>query len=381
MTLRWLGCCALIAAAAVLPCASSAHEGEGASGAPGDVQALVARAEAALASGDAQQALATFEQAAARWHAAPIEAGWVRAQMQAGEYGRALAFAAHVAGAHPEDPAGTLLYGWLLYLGAQPGQAQRLLVDGLRRWPADADLRRLAHRLAGGAADDLPEPTRLRLAPYATGDLAPSGATSAGSALLWSPDTALVPPGIGRHAGALWLRDGLGRTRTVVDRRWEPLLGLWVVRLSAPFGDPLPAAVRRDVFPGGVLFSAGYAPGAGQPQWPRLTLGFAGMPAQEGQRHLGFVPPDTTGGAVFNAAGQLAGIVMPAVPGGAPVYLPWGRLHAVLGARGSADEPVLVAAGDQPGGPAAPPASAEAAYSAALRLTLQCLYVPGAVLP
>ena len=76
--------------------------------------ALLDAAEAALARGDTEAALAGFERAAGMLHAPDTEMGLVRSQMQAGQYRRALAFAAHTAGAHLEAPAASALYAWLL---------------------------------------------------------------------------------------------------------------------------------------------------------------------------------------------------------------------------------------------------------------------------
>ena len=55
--------------------------------------------EALLASGKVAEARDAFEQAAALEHAADIELGILRSQMQAGHYRQALDFAAHTAGA------------------------------------------------------------------------------------------------------------------------------------------------------------------------------------------------------------------------------------------------------------------------------------------
>ena len=88
---------------------------------------LLAQAEGELAQGNAQSAEKTLDRAAGMLHAADTEMGLVRAYMQAGDYRRALSFAAHTAGAHPEDISGLGLYAWLLHLGGQPAVARQLL--------------------------------------------------------------------------------------------------------------------------------------------------------------------------------------------------------------------------------------------------------------
>ena len=90
-------------------------------------------AEAALARGDTDAALAGFERAAGMLHAPDTEMGLVRSQMQAGQYRRALAFAAHTAGAHLEAPAASALYAWLLRVGGQEAYARQVLDAAAQR--------------------------------------------------------------------------------------------------------------------------------------------------------------------------------------------------------------------------------------------------------
>src|SRR6516225_1593164 len=98
---------------------------------------LLARAEGELARGEVTAATDTFERAAMMLHAPDTEMGLVRAYMQAGQYRRALAFCAHVAGAHLESgPAGGL-YAWLLRAGGQGKVADRVLRETIERLPQD----------------------------------------------------------------------------------------------------------------------------------------------------------------------------------------------------------------------------------------------------
>src|SRR5262245_35530327 len=90
---------------------------------------LLERGESALAWGEVAQAAEAFERAASIRHAAEPEMGLIRTYMQTGAYRRALAFAAHTAGAHRDAPAGAVLYAWLLHVGGQVRLAQRMLDD------------------------------------------------------------------------------------------------------------------------------------------------------------------------------------------------------------------------------------------------------------
>ncbi len=93
---------------------------------PAEREALVQRAADALARGDASAALIGYEVAAAQEHAADIELGIVRSLMLAGQYRRALAFAAHTAQAHPGAPEGARTYAQLLDAGGHGALAARV---------------------------------------------------------------------------------------------------------------------------------------------------------------------------------------------------------------------------------------------------------------
>ncbi len=96
----------------------------------GERESPLARGEEALARGDVQHALAAFDRAESMRHAADTEMSLVRAHMQAGEYRRALAFAAHMAGAHRDVSASAVLYARLLTIGGQGVAARRVARAG-----------------------------------------------------------------------------------------------------------------------------------------------------------------------------------------------------------------------------------------------------------
>jgi tetratricopeptide (TPR) repeat protein len=343
---HWCRAAALISAAA-LTCAAQAqehghghkhgHEHGHQHHTPPEALALVSQAEAALSSGDAVAALALFEQAAARWHAPDIEAGWVRAQMQAGDYRGALAFAAHVAGAHPREALGSLLYAWLLQLGGQTSQARLLLDTAQQRWPNDAAVARLRARLlgvpmpAGALLPEGPEGlgTALRLGPYATGAAVDAHARVVASGLSWGAQQALVPLAAVNTGATLWVRDGLGNTRRAVVERSDITLGLTLLRLEAPLDAGHLTPVPQDAFPGSPAFALAYRRDDGLTQWPQMSLGFLGAPVAGGpSRQLGFeLPQAQAGGPVLDRSGRLLGISLAGSAEGQPRYVP---LSAVL---------------------------------------------------
>ena len=271
---------------------------------PGRAAALceqVAAAEDHLARGEPGPALELFERAAGLGHAADIELGIVRSQLQAGDFRRALAFAAHTAGAHGSDAAGTALYAWLLGLSGQAAFGQRLLDRARVRLPDAASLADVGALLASGAAATSPAALAApaRLAPYAVGAAPPASARLRASGLLLDGGwRALVPSGGDLLAGRVWLRDGLGRTVPARLERSLGALGLALLRLDRPLVGGAPedalSGAASDAFPGSPALAIAFAaaePAA--PAWPWLRAGFLGGPGADGlERRLGIeLPP------------------------------------------------------------------------------------------
>lgn len=334
------------------------------------VRTTIATAEARLAQGDAVEALQLFERAAAAEHAADIEAGIVRCHLQAGEFGRALAFAAHTAGAHGSDASGTVLYVWLLALCGQATFGERLLGQALARLPGDPLLAGLQAQLASGvpvrwAGTDV---APLRLAPYGVGDVAPTTARLVSSGVLLEQGRALAPSAAVAGATRLWVRDGLGRTVEVVRERVLAAGDLVALRLGRPLGGvdagTLPVA-PGDAFPGSPACASGYAGATGaKPAWPWLRQGFLGGVAGDGhERRLGIELPAHVlpGGPVLDLSGRLVGLAGGG-RGGAATMLPASLLRTEPG-------PVLGATSAS----AASRLPAEQLYERAMRATLQVI--------
>ena len=291
--------------------------------------ALLNRAEQALAGGDTDGAVLAFEQAAGMLHAADTEMGLVRASMQAGDYRHALAFCAHTAGAHLDAAAAGALYAWLLRVGGQDAAARRVLDDAWAHAPQDPVV--MATRRAfetdtfqtSGVMLDLPH----RMAPHALmqGGQAPlpMGARMvAGGALIDGGRRALVPAAAIEGAGRLWVRNGVGQA-TEVSRDVTPdrlqAQGLAVLLLAQPLADGGIALAPRDAFAGSPGRVVGYELEAdARPAWPALHQGFLGaFDGTAGLRQLGIdLPGKTSGGAVvLDATGRLAGITLPGTAG------------------------------------------------------------------
>jgi tetratricopeptide (TPR) repeat protein len=329
--------------------------------------ALLARGEAALARNDAAAALLEFEQAAALLHAADAEMGLVRTYMQGGEYRRALAFVAHTASAHREVPGGAALYAWLLHIGGQSAAAQRLLHDAQARFGNDALLAATqmqlnsAQPLASGALLMVP----ARLAPFDTPNIVPVKTRVAASGVLIDGGTrAIAPLGavVVAGAGAIWLRNGIGRvSRAQIERRIDAL-GVVVLRLAVPLAaaaELVPAP--RDPFPGSIGYAIEYVSSdSATPRWPLLRAGFFGAATGNGaDRSLGIEhPPGPRGGPVFDAWGQWAGIAL-ARRHGSDQLLPVSRLRPLLASAAV--------------GAATEKKSAEQVYEAALRAAVQII--------
>jgi hypothetical protein len=299
--------------------------------------------------------------------------------VQTGQYRRAVSFVAHTASAHREVASGAVLYAWLLHAGGQVPAAGQLLATAQARWPGDPLVEQARRALQSPA----PVPAGallaapLRAAPYARPpDAAPSARLAASGMLLTGGRHALVPWPAVAGAAAVWVRDGLGRTRAAEVVHHAPMLGLAVLRLA---GEPdrldrLPWPAR-DPFPGSQGFAVEYATpsdaGAGA-SWPLLRAGFVGAVRQDWRR-LGIdMPPGPRGGPVFDAAGRLIGMAVSATGEGTDLLIPVSVLRRELGAWlpavGEAELPQQ----------AAPAVALDEIYERALPVALQVLVDPGA---
>ena len=351
--------------------------------------ALLTRAEAELARGDTVAATDTFDRAAMMLHAPDTEMGLVRAYMQAGQYRRALAFCAHVAGAHLESAPAGALYAWLLRAGGQPAVAERALQDTLERSPHDPvafEVRRAfsaPRRLATGLLLQGPH----RMAPQALMQdmqaAVPEAARVVSSGVLINEGTmALIPSAVAGLApsGELWVRNGLGRTtRARIDpvAQGFEALGLSLLRLDAALdGSGTQSVSGRDPFAGSVGFAVEYATSdTAVPAWPSLSQGFFGLAEGNARlRRLGVEIADGPhGGPVLDASGRLAGIVLQGA-GGEALMLPASRWHELVAVTPDSSTRDSLDA-NQPGR-AARAISVDEAYEHGLRLALQVIALP-----
>lgn len=298
--------------------------------------------ERRLRVGDAEGARQAFEQAALQAHEGRIELGILRAQMQAGDYRHALAFAAHTAGVHLDDVRGRVFYAWLLNLGAQAAVAEQTLAPALAVTPDHPLVAAVQRHVRTG--ENRPEGPLLtepaRLAPWSVGASVEPGAQVVASACLLADGRhALVPASALPERGLIWLRNGLGQTVAAEpDPRVPPGLGLALLSLSSPLPVPDAMAVPPgDAFPGAPAFALNYMPDpAGEPAWPLMRLGFLGAPAAAAQqaltRRLGIdLPgPGPRGGPVVDQGGRLVGLALRRADG-ADLLIPIGALRAHFG--------------------------------------------------
>ena len=206
-------------------------------------------------------------------------------------------------------------------------------------------------------------------------DEVPAGAEVVASATLLDAGHAVAPLVAVDRGSAMWVRDGLGRTRRVTLERSDAAHGLALLRLGSPLAadvsaldssEAAPLRTAREPFAGSVAYAAGYAPGDGAAQWPTLSLGFLGRAdaaGTAGDRPLGFaLPAGTGGGPVFDAAGRWVGVAAAGATD-APRFIPLSALYALAG-----DPPAAGPAEDKP-----VRLSADAVYETAMRVALQLI--------
>lgn len=328
---------------------------------------LLAEGEALLAAGEALAAQDVFQRAAMLMHAPDTECSIVRAQMQAGNYRQALAFCAHAALAHRGFAGGVALYAWLLHIGGQSVIAARLLVDAMERQPEDAALQFARAQLAApwprAQGPLLAAP--LRAAPYGHGTRpGESSRRVAGTAtLIQGGRAALVPQATLAGASDVLLRNGLGDTVPARVLRAFDGPGLILLALERPLSSAAETTLAaRAPFAGSPAAVVEYAAdGDAQAAWPVLRQGFFGRLSSVGPRPLGIaMPSGSRGGPVFDRAGRLAGIGLPARDGS----------DALLAAADWPVDPELPAGDAVPG---AAPAPIDGVYEAALRLAVQVI--------
>lgn len=104
------------------------------------IRALIARANSALASGQAQAAAELFEKAAGLAESPEAEIGLVRAYLQAGEFRKAIAFGNLVAAEHPDVNETLALLAYLEDREGQTAPALSKLKEARARFPDDIAL-------------------------------------------------------------------------------------------------------------------------------------------------------------------------------------------------------------------------------------------------
>lgn len=353
-------------------------------------QRLLDEGENRLRAGDAEGARQAFEQAALHAHEARIELGILRAQMQAGDYRHALAFAAHTAGVHLDEVQGRVFYAWLLNLGGQEAIAAQTLAQAEATAPDHPMVQAVRRCVQSGryAVDGVLLSTPARLASFASGaatEVARArGARVVSSALLLADGRhALAPQSVLPASGAIWLRNGLGQTVAAEPDPQDatPGLGLVLLKLAEPLPTPGAMVVPvRDAFPGSPAYALDYAPdAAGEAAWPVMRLGFlgaltvAGSAGQAGTvgsvepvmslRRLGVALPGRgpRGGPVYDQGGRLVGLAL----GGeaADSLIPVGALMGRFGER----------FGKQDSTPRPLPLAPDELYEQAMKASLQVL--------
>ena len=290
----------------------------------------------------------------------------MRAYLQAGEYRRALAFVAHTAVAHQNDPTGSALYAWLLNAMGQTLQSRRVLVEAIERMPNDALLQQVRKQLSSPAPTATPLLLRppLRLAPY-SGVLAKNARVVGQGVLIDEGAGALVDAAGFRRGARCWVRNALGQvSRVTMERRLEGA-DFGIVRLERrTLGTSSTRIASRPPFPGSVGHLVNFpAVHQLQLQWPLMHSGFVGSVRGDQSRTLGIEPPfRSVGGPLFDATGALTGLSFVDRAGRQSMFACSGNLSSHPDSRGPVPETRTATA-----------LSADAIYERALALVVQVL--------
>lgn len=268
-------------------------------------QRRLGEARAALSRGEADAAILPLDAAAAMSHAPDTEMLQLQAQLQRGEVRQALAFAAHTAAAHRDEPEAQALHLWLLALSGQPAYAaSRTTAPGLGAALAALD---------GSATLPAGLP-----GPWPHGVAVPADSRPVASGLLLDGGRlALVPAGALRGDEPLWLRNGLGRASRARPAATDALLaeqGLALLSVAPALAPPgMLSRAGRPAFAGSpALRVAALNLDSAAPAWPLLQAGFLGRVDRDGRQALGWPRGATVGGGpVFDAAGRLIGLAVP----------------------------------------------------------------------
>lgn len=273
-------------------------------------------ARQALTRGDADAALVPLEDAAGMSHAADTELLQLLMLLQRGQVRQAMAFAAHTAAAHRDEPQARELHLWLLALSGQPEHVRRRLT------PADEHLQRLLDAL------NAPDGMLPAAAPSPWPHGLPVPARSRGVAtalLLRDGRQALVPLAALPGSGEVWLRSALGRASRAkpaqVADADTPSGYAWLdvdPPLPPPAGWPGLTRRRGTAFAGSPALRVAMPRTAdAMPTWPQLQMGFLG------RQDLGWpAGAALPGGPVLDAAGRLLGVTV-RNPDGTERLAPW----------------------------------------------------------
>jgi tetratricopeptide (TPR) repeat protein len=278
---------------------------------------LLQRAEGALQLGDAALAINLLEQAELLAHSADTEMGLVRAQMQAGQYQKALSFAAHAAGAHPDEPGGALLYAWLLKVGGQQLEVIKLIESAKQRWPNNSLVDQVQRqlKLTAPVANKAMLAGAGRLAPYGSPkDLIANQAVIGSGLLIAGGQRVLIAwPSISRYAlGAhLWVRTSLGvYSKASIEQQFDDIQ-IAVLKLDAPIKtEPNLPVCKSDPFGGSIAHALDFSRTQSAVwAWPVLSSGFMGLPIEGTPfRSLDIGQSAGQGGIVLDQYGSFCGI-------------------------------------------------------------------------
>jgi len=281
---------------------------------PQRVRAVQQHFRLLLSQGHIEEARSILETAMGNFHAVEMELAMVQTLMQAGEYRHAMSAAAHTQAEHPSDADTTILYAWLMAVGAQPASALQLLENTRKEQPHLESILKLQEQIKTQklAAADLKVSDAIQLGPLADPALDRKYSKPVSTGVIFDEGRKIIMSTSFATKTNFLVRSGMGAIRTAKLFKNYADLNLTILELEKPIAHGVNTGVAgKTPFPGAMIYVLGFPQStAVKTAWPQMRMDVLGTPLGELQQgypiHLQNL---AAGSGVFDQQGNLVGIV------------------------------------------------------------------------